>query len=54
MIPDPYEVTITEVTGQELEEAFTSGALRRVGPADELPFKDDASIYGLYELAVTW
>jgi cytochrome P450 len=28
--------------------------LRLAVPADELPFKDDASIYGVYELPVTW
>lgn len=28
--------------------------LRLAGPVDELPFKDDANIYGLYELPVTW
>jgi cytochrome P450 len=28
--------------------------LRLAVPADQLPFKDDAAIYGLYELQVTW
>ncbi|HVV14131.1 cytochrome P450 [Amycolatopsis sp.] len=28
--------------------------LRLATPVDELPFKDDANIYGLYELPVTW
>jgi cytochrome P450 len=28
--------------------------LRLAAPVDELPFKDDANIYGLYELPVTW
>jgi cytochrome P450 len=28
--------------------------LQLAAPIDELPFKDDASIYGLYELPVTW
>jgi cytochrome P450 len=28
--------------------------LRLAVPVDELPFKDDAAIYGLYELPVTW
>jgi cytochrome P450 len=29
-------------------------SLRLAAPADRLPFKDDAAIYGLYELPVTW
>jgi cytochrome P450 len=29
-------------------------SLRLAAPVDELPFKDDAAIYGLYELPVTW
>ena len=28
--------------------------LKLAAPVDELPFKDDASIYGLYRLPVTW
>jgi cytochrome P450 len=28
--------------------------LRLAAPVEELPFKDDAAIYGLYELPVTW
>jgi cytochrome P450 len=28
--------------------------LRLAAPVDELPFKDDSTIYGLYELPVTW
>jgi cytochrome P450 len=28
--------------------------LRLAAPVDELPFKDDAAVYGLYELPVTW
>lgn len=28
--------------------------LRLAAPVDELPFKDDSNIYGLYELPVTW
>lgn len=28
--------------------------LRLAKPVDELPFKDDATLYGLYELPVTW
>jgi cytochrome P450 len=28
--------------------------LRLAAPVDDLPFKDDATIYGLYELPVTW
>jgi cytochrome P450 len=28
--------------------------LRLAVPVDDLPFKDDANIYGLYELPVTW
>jgi cytochrome P450 len=28
--------------------------LRLAAPADELPFKDDGNIYGLYELPITW
>ncbi|NLU74308.1 cytochrome P450 [Streptomyces sp. HNM0575] len=28
--------------------------LRLATPAEELPFKDDSNIYGLYELPVTW
>jgi cytochrome P450 len=29
-------------------------SLRLASPVDELPFKDDASIYGLHRLQVTW
>jgi cytochrome P450 len=28
--------------------------LKLAVPADELPFKDDANVYGIYELPVTW
>ncbi len=43
----------------ELEIVFTTlftrvPGLRLAAPVDELPFKDDANIYGLYQLPVTW
>lgn len=28
--------------------------LRLATPAEDLPFKDDAAVYGVYELPVTW
>lgn len=28
--------------------------LKLAVPVDELPFKDDANIYGLYQLPVSW
>ncbi|WP_269858960.1 cytochrome P450 [Streptomyces sp. RPT161] len=43
----------------ELEIVFTTlfarvPGLRLAAPVAELPFKDDATIYGLYQLPVTW
>ncbi|AHH97209.1 cytochrome P450 [Kutzneria viridogrisea] len=55
----PHQCLGQNLARMELQIVFDT-LLRRIPdlklavPVDELPFKDDASIYGLYRLPVTW
>ncbi|MFD9960444.1 cytochrome P450 [Amycolatopsis sp. NPDC058986] len=55
----PHQCLGQNLARMELQIVFDTlfrriPTLKHTGKVDDLPFKDDASIYGLYELPVTW
>ncbi len=55
----PHQCLGQNLARMELQIVFDTlfrrlPGLRLARPVDQLPFKDDANVYGLYELPVTW
>ncbi|WP_240973255.1 cytochrome P450 [Nonomuraea composti] len=55
----PHQCLGQNLARMELQIVFDTlfrriPTLRLAGPAEDLPFKTDAVIYGLHELPVTW